>query len=96
MGQKILSPTRPSPTALLSPMVDWTFKRILTEGSPESQEALKSLISAMTGREVRAVTVGANELPIAAPGEKSVRLDIQCVFNDGELADIEMVRHEAA
>jgi hypothetical protein len=26
--------SRPSPTALLSPMVDWTFKSILTEGSP--------------------------------------------------------------
>jgi predicted transposase/invertase (TIGR01784 family) len=81
---------RPSPNALLCPMVDWTFKRLFSEGSPESNEALKSLIEAIIGRQVHQIHLSTNEIAPDMPGRKKPRLDVHCVFNNGERADVEM------
>jgi len=74
----------------LSILDDGVFKAMLTANSEESREALKSLLSACTHREVRAVKVINNELNPPHLDAKSARLDVHVTFNDGEIADLEM------
>jgi len=70
--------------------LDNVFKAVFTRGSPASKGALSALVSAITGRELRALTVVANEPPPENLRDRQVRFDIQCKAADGELVNVEM------
>ncbi len=69
---------------------DATFKMFLSGPSPESNACLRSILSAMTGREVTTARVKNSELVPEMPKGKLSRLDVNCEFNDGQKADIEL------
>ena len=69
---------------------DATFKMFLSDPSPESNACLRSILSAMTGREVTTARVKNSELVPEMPKGKIARLDVNCEFNDGQKADIEL------
>jgi predicted transposase/invertase (TIGR01784 family) len=71
-------------------MDDIVFKAMLGSNSEDSNEALRSLLSACTRREVRTVQVLNNDLIPAHFDAKTARLDVHVTFNDGEAADLEM------
>jgi len=71
-------------------MDDIVFKAMLTSDTEDSREALRSLLSACTRREVSGVRVRNSELLPAHLDAKTVRLDVHVTFNDGEAADLEM------
>jgi predicted transposase/invertase (TIGR01784 family) len=76
--------------APLNVMDDLVFKAMLTTDSDVSREALRSLLSACTRRPVAHVQVTNNDLnPVHIDG-KPVRVDVHVIFNDGEVADLEM------
>ena len=74
----------------LSVMDDLVFKAMLTSDTDDSREALRSLLSACTHREISEVKVVNNELLPPHLDAKSARLDVNVTFNDGEAADLEM------
>ena len=67
----------------LSVLDDVVFKAMLTTDSDDSREALRSLLSACTRREVSDVQVRNNDIPPAHLAAKSARLDVHVTFNDG-------------
>ena len=69
---------------------DATFKMFLSGPSPESNACLRSILSAMTGREVTTARVKNSELVPEMPKGKMSRLDVNCEFNDGQKADVEL------
>jgi len=69
---------------------DIVFKAVFTSDSEDSREALRSLLSACTRREVSGVRVKNNELLPAHLRGKLARFDIHVTFNNGESADLEM------
>jgi predicted transposase/invertase (TIGR01784 family) len=71
-------------------MTDGVFKAMLTRKNEDSREALRSLISACLHREVAKVRIENNNIAPLFLGSKSVSLDVNVTFNDGEAADIEM------
>ena len=81
---------RPSPTALLNPRMDVNFKAIFTQETEESNEALKSFLSSVLGKEVVKVQISANEPPVDIPSQIQMTFDVSVTFNNGEKADIEM------
>jgi predicted transposase/invertase (TIGR01784 family) len=74
----------------LSPLDDRVFKAMPTTNSDESREALRSLLSACTRREVSNVRIVNNDLIPTYLSAKTSRLDVHVTFNDGEVADLEM------
>ena len=74
----------------LSVMNDAVFKAMLTADSDDSREALRSLLSACTRRQISKVQVTRNDLVPAHLDGKAVRLDVNVTFNDGEAANLEM------
>ena len=74
----------------LSILEDTVFKAMLSADNDDSREALRSLLSACTRREVSLVRVINNELIPAHLDAKTARLDVHVTFNDGETADLEM------
>jgi len=71
-------------------MDDVVFKIMLASDTEDSREALRSLLSACTKREVTNVKVLNSELlPVHLEG-KMPRLDVKVTFNDGEIADLEI------
>jgi len=66
------------------------FKAMLGANSDDSNEALRSLLSACTGREISSVRVDNGELLPPHLDGKTPRLDVHVTFNDGEAADMEM------
>jgi len=69
---------------------DRVFKAMFSANNTDSNEALRSLLSACTHREISEVQVTKNELIPAHLGAKVPRLDVNVTFNDGELANLEM------
>ncbi len=69
---------------------DAAFKMFPARASPESNACLRSILSALTGREVSQARVTNPELLPEFAGRKLPRMDINCVFNDGQRADIEL------
>ena len=69
---------------------DATFKMFLSDPAPESNACLRSILSAMTGRDVTTAKVRNSELVPEMPKGKISRLDVNCEFNDGQKADIEL------
>jgi len=76
--------------ASLSILDDVVFKTVLGSDNEDSREALRSLLSACTGREISKVQVCNGELVPTHLGGKTTRLDVHVSFNDGESADLEM------
>ncbi|MBR0496085.1 MAG: Rpn family recombination-promoting nuclease/putative transposase [Treponema sp.] len=81
---------RPSPTAILNPRLDPIFKAIFTQGTEESDLALKGLLTAAIGKQVISLTLQPNEPPVEIPKNMQMSFDVSVVFNDGERADIEV------
>jgi predicted transposase/invertase (TIGR01784 family) len=67
---------------------DHIFKTILTH--PDAEAALISLISAALERQITAVRICNNELPVSDDDEKNERLDVNCVVDDGDQINVEM------
>ena len=74
----------------LSLLDDGVFKAVLASDNEDSREALRLLLCACIRREVSAVKVLNSELIPAHLAAKTVRLDVNVTFNDGEVADLEM------
>ena len=75
---------------MLNPRLDGTFKAIFTQDTDDSRNALKSFLSAMIGRTVTEVTVRENEPAENFEGQKGIRYDINCIFDDSTRAQVEM------
>ena len=88
MNQK--STLRPSPTAILNPRCDVTFKGIFTQGTKESNLALKDFIGAMIQKEVKDLVLQPNEPPADTSSDMQMTFVVSVEFNDGEKADIEI------
>ncbi|GHV32001.1 hypothetical protein AGMMS4952_21630 [Spirochaetia bacterium] len=69
---------------------DSIFKAVFTRETPESQGALKFLVSAAIRQPVKVITVIANEPPVNDTRERQIRYDITVKFNDNQLGDVEM------
>ena len=80
----------PTPTAILSPLYDSTFKTMLTQETEESNLALQTFISDVLGRPVSKVILKPNEPPKETTEQQSMTYDISVEFDGGELSDIEM------
>ena len=84
------STLRPSPTALLNPRCDVIFKAIFTQGTKESQIALKSFLSVVLGRKIKSATLEPNEPAVDIPDDIQMSFDVSVEFDNGEKAAIEM------
>lgn len=85
---------RPSPTALLNPRVDVTFKAMFTQETEGAQIALKSFLSSVLGRTIVEASVAANEPSVDTPSQMKMSFDVAARFADGERASIEMQGRE--
>ena len=81
---------RPSPTAILNPRLDVNFKAIFTQGTKESDAALKSFISAAIGRKIKSLKLDPNEPAVDTQSQMQMSFDVAVTFDDGEKADIEI------
>jgi predicted transposase/invertase (TIGR01784 family) len=68
---------------------DIVFNAMLGSDTEDSNEALRSLLTACTHREIRSVRIANNDLIPAHLEAKASRLDVHAIFNDGEAADLE-------
>jgi predicted transposase/invertase (TIGR01784 family) len=75
---------------LLNPMMDIVFKTLFSGSDDDSCQALRSLLSACTGREVTDVKVLNSEIQPEHLEAKTVRIDMHVSFNDGQIAGMEM------
>lgn len=69
---------------------DIPFKLFLSRKTKASNACLRYMLSALTKREVREAWVTNPDLTPEFLGGKSLRMDVNCIFNDGEQADIEL------
>ncbi|MCR4823101.1 MAG: Rpn family recombination-promoting nuclease/putative transposase [Treponema sp.] len=81
---------RPSPTALLNPRCDASFKAMFTADTKESNEALKDFISTVLDRPVKEIQLSQNEPPVEIITQAQMSFDVSVKFNDGEKIDLEM------
>ena len=81
---------RPSPTALLNPRLDPTFKAMFTQETEESDAALQSFLSSILGRNIRKVKLTTNEPAVETTEQMQMAFDVSVTFEDGEQASIEM------
>ncbi|MBQ2464406.1 MAG: PD-(D/E)XK nuclease family transposase, partial [Treponema sp.] len=81
---------RPTPTALLNPRCDASFKAMFTQETKESHAALQDFISTLLGRQVKEVQLVPNEPPVDMIGEMQMSFDVSVIFGDDERADLEM------
>ena len=81
---------RPTPTALLNPRCDASFKAMFTQETKESHAALQDFISTLLGRQVKEVQLVPNEPPVDMIGEMQMSFDVSIIFDDDERADLEM------
>ena len=69
---------------------DVSFKMFLSSPTAESNACLRSMLSAMIGREVTRARVTNSEIVPEFVKGKMPRMDVNCTFNDGQKADIEL------
>ena len=81
---------RPSPTALLNPRCDASFKAMFTAETVDSDAALKDFISTILDRSVKEIRLLKNEPPIQVAGESRMSFDVSVKFDDGEVIELEM------
>jgi predicted transposase/invertase (TIGR01784 family) len=70
--------------------IDAVFKAAFTQNTPQSREALRMLLTAILKRDLKVITITANEPPIQDLRDRCIRYDISITFNNGELANVEM------
>jgi len=75
---------------LLDIRYDNIFKAVFTKDTPASKGALSGLVSALIERKVSVQTITANEPPANNTFDRSIRFDIACRAESGELINIEM------
>ena len=75
---------------VLNPRLDPNFKAIFTQKTKESNNALKSFLTAAIGRTVEKVTVAENDEPKEFDSQRGISYDINCTFDDGTCSQIEM------
>ncbi|GHV85391.1 hypothetical protein AGMMS50230_09990 [Spirochaetia bacterium] len=75
---------------IIDPCWDPVFKSIFTRNTVPSEIARKKLLSAILEEPVKEISISANEPPVSRLDQRQIRYDIQCLFNSGERADIEM------
>jgi len=75
---------------LLDIRYDNIFKAVFTKDTPASKGALSGLVSALIKRKVNVQTITANEPPATSTFDRSIRFDIACKAESGELINIEM------
>jgi predicted transposase/invertase (TIGR01784 family) len=75
---------------ILNPLSDFVFKAIFSKDDEDSREALRSLLTACVGRQIRSVQLRNQTIPAERLGSKTIILDVHVTFNDGEQADLEM------
>ena len=63
---------------------DIVFKMFFAGNTPESKKCLCSFLSAVIGRQVKSVEVTNGEILPDVTDDKSSRLDINCVFDNGD------------
>ena len=80
---------RPSPTALLNPCADPTFKILFTNESKESKIALTCFLTDIIGKKVSNVVLQPNELSGESGTDKQSEFDINCKI-EGKVVNIEM------
>ncbi len=80
---------RPSPTALLNPCADPTFKILFTDESPQAHQALTCFLTDIIGKKVSDVQLQPNELSGEAVTDKQSEFDINCKI-EGKVVNIEM------
>ena len=78
------------PTRILNPRLDPNFKAIFTQDTDDSRKALRSFLSAAIGREVATATVVNTEIPKHYDMQRGIDYDINCIFADGEKAQVEI------
>jgi len=78
----------PTDADILPPSDDHIFKTLLTH--PNAEGVLMSVISAVLERQVTAVKISNNELPISSDDEKNERLDVNCVIDGNDQVNVEM------
>ena len=81
---------RPSPTALLNPCADPTFKILFTDESPQAHQALTCFLTDIIGKKVSDVQLQPNELSGEAVTDKQSEFDINCKI-EGKVVNIEMI-----
>jgi hypothetical protein len=75
---------------LLDIRLDIVFKTVFSGSSDDSQQALKSLLSACVHRPVSRVKVLNSEITPEYLAGKTIRLDVHATFNNGQTANLEM------
>lgn len=75
---------------IFSPCIDLVFKAMFTQDTPDSKGALMDFLSSIIGKPVADVQIQGSELPVDGMGEKQSIMDLHCVFNDGEHANVEI------
>lgn len=81
---------RPSPKALLNPCSDRIFKKLFTDDSEESRQALQSFLETIIGKPISNIVLQPNEVPIENSQDKNSRFDLNCKIDGTEYANIEM------
>lgn len=75
---------------IFSPRIDFVFKSIFTQNTRESKEALKDFLESTIGKKIDDIAIMENELPVTGVLEKQATMDLNCRFNDGDQANIEI------
>ena len=68
---------------------DSSFKAIFAADTPESNAALKDLISTILNREVKEMALLPNEPVVEIFTESQMSFDVSVKFNDGEKVDLD-------
>jgi predicted transposase/invertase (TIGR01784 family) len=89
-NEDLLDPKIKPDEDLLDPKNDIVFKAMLTSDNEASQQALKHIVSDFTGLEIEEVRITENEPQSGSLLEKHIRLDVSCLFNNKQIAEVEM------
>ena len=81
---------RPSPTALLDPKCDSSFKAMFAADTEDSNKALKDFISTILNRNVVDLELMPNEPPSEVKDQNQMSFDVSVKFDDGEKIALEM------
>ena len=81
---------RPSPTALLDPKCDSSFKAMFAADTEASNSALKDFISTILDRNVKELELMPNEPAVEVANQNQMSFDVSVKFDDGERIDLEM------
>ena len=81
---------RPSPTALLDPKCDSSFKAMFAADTDDSNSALKDFISTILDRKVKELELMPNEPTVEVKNQNKMSFDVSVKFDDGERIALEM------